>query len=82
MFLTPKETGGPLIFALRRSNQYLAIKGRWDASQFRAFDIRQLAEMLGRSAGETWQEHASLIALACMSGRLFEWPGKITDRGL
>jgi len=73
MFLTTKETGGPLIFSLRQSNRYLAIKGRWDASQFCAFDIEQLAEALGQATGETWQEHRSLILLACCGGRLFEW---------
>ncbi len=72
MFLTPEQTGGPLIFSLRQSNRYLAIKGRWDASQFCAFNIEQLAQALGQSAGETWQEHASLIKLACVGGRLFE----------
>ena len=66
LFLTTEQTGGPLIFALRRHNRYLAIKGRWDASQFCVFDIRQLAEALGQDAGETWQEHVSLILLACL----------------
>lgn len=40
--------------------------------QVREFDIRQLAQTLGQPAGETWQEHASLIKLACMDGKLFE----------
>ena len=71
-FLTPEETGGPLIFSLRQSNRYLAIRGRWDASQFCAFDINQLAQALGQDAGETWQKHASLIKLACLDGELFE----------
>jgi len=77
MFLTPEQTGGPLVFSLRQHNRYLVIKGRWDASQFCAFDIEQLAEALGQSAGDTWQEHASLILLACTGGRLFEWLDKI-----
>ena len=38
----------------------------------REFDIEQLAQALGQAAGETWQEHRSLILLACMDGRLFE----------
>ena len=85
MFLTPEQTGGPLIFALRQHNRYLtlgylALEGGLDG-KIRAFDIRQLAASLaavsqagvGQGAGETWQEHASLIKLACMDGRLFEW---------
>ena len=72
-FLTPEQTGGPLIFSLRDSNRYLAIKGRWDASQFYAFDIRQLGEALGQDAGETWQRHTSLILAACAGGKLFDW---------
>ena len=73
MFLTPEQTGGPLIFSLRDSNRYLAIRGRWDAGQFCAFDVRRLAEALGCEAGETWQEHAALILRACDRGKLFEW---------
>jgi len=47
--------------------------------QVREFDIRQLAQALDQPAGETWQEHASLIKLACCGGKLFEWLNKIGD---
>jgi len=74
MFLTPEQTGGPLIFALRQHDRYLAV---WrdiggGGGVIREFNIEQLAEALGRDAGETWQEHASLILLACCGGKLFE----------
>ena len=75
MFLTAEQTGGPIVFALRRHNFYLAI---WrdiggGGGVIREFNIEQLAQALGQAAGETWQEHRSLILLACMDGRLFEW---------
>jgi len=74
MFLTSEETGGPLVFALRQSNRYLAIH---DVKAILVdFDIRELAEALGRDAGETWQEHEGLILLACRGGKLFEWLNK------
>lgn len=87
MFLTAEQTGGPAVFALRRSNFYLAVDfPNWRTQEF---DIRQLAEALpsaaraqgkiGHLAGDTWQEHASLIKLACMGGRLFEWLDEIGD---
>ena len=76
MFLTPEQTGGPRIFALRRHNYYLAIR-KWPGYEVREFNIDQLAQVLDRPAGATWQEHASLILLACMDGRLFEWLDKI-----
>ena len=72
MFLTPEQTGGPSIFALRRHNYYLAVD-RWSNWRIQEFDIRQLAEALGQDEGETWQEHAHVILSACMGGRLFEW---------
>ena len=75
MFLTPEQTGEPLIFALR-DGSYLAIGVRvcntGYAIAIYPFDVRQLAKALGQSAGDTWQEHASLILLACMDGKLFE----------
>lgn len=74
MFLTSEQTGGPAIFALRDGNRYLAV---WyplkSGGVIYEFDIRQLAEALGTVAGETWQEHTSLILLACRDGKLFEW---------
>ena len=74
MFLTPEQTGGPGIWALRQGTRYLAV---WRPPKHVGllidFDIRQLAQALGQPAGETWQEHASLIKLACVGGRLFEW---------
>ena len=94
MLLTPKETGGPCIFALRQHNCYLAIDSLpgslililWHLVQIvtrrrpfwriQEFDIGQLAEALGQGAGETWQEHVSLILLACCGGKLFEWLDK------
>ena len=76
MFLTPKQTGGPLIFALRQHDHYLALEKMWEDYQFHAFDINQLAKVLRQPAGETWQEHASLIKLACLDGELFEWLDK------
>lgn len=80
MFLTPEQTGGPLIFALR-DGLYLAIGVRvcntGYATAIHPFDVRQLAKALGQDAGDTWQEHASLIKLACCEGRLFEWLDKI-----
>jgi len=98
MFLTPEETGGPMVFALRQHNRYLAIEALWGfvpepprsttantaiieklTLQVREFDIEQLATVLERSAGETWQEHASLILLACCGGRLFEWLDKVEE---
>ena len=73
-FLTPEQTGGPAIFALRDGNRYLAVwRPLTTGGVLYEFDVRQLAEVLGRDPGETWQEHASLIELACMDGKLFEW---------
>ena len=73
MFLTPEQTGGPGIWALRQGTRYLAV---WSPPKYVGllidFDIRQLAQTLGQPAGETWQEHASLIKLACMNERLFK----------
>ena len=66
MFLTSEQTGGPRIFSMRQGNRYLAV-------EVREFDIDDLALALGRGAGETWQEHASLILAACSDGKLFEW---------
>lgn len=77
MFLTAEQTGGPRIFALRRHNFYLAIEMNWRYPRLCDFDINQLAQALGCKAGETWQEHASVIKLACCDGRLFEWLDKI-----
>lgn len=78
MFLTAKQTGGPLVFALRRSNCYLAVDhiANWNW-RVQEFDIRQLAAALEQGAGETWQEHSALILLACEDGKLFEWLDKI-----
>lgn len=75
MFLTPEQTGGPGIFSLRQHNRYLVVwhYGLAVPTDIRAFDIEQLAQALGQNAGGTWQEHASLIKLACMGGKLFEW---------
>ena len=90
MFLTPKQTGGPLVFALRQHNHYLAIQvlygfgiGQTRSTttdnavyarlETREFYIGQLAEALSQNAGDTRQEHASLILLACCDGKLFEW---------
>ena len=81
MFLTPKQTGGPLVFSLyQQPNRYLALEGG-PGGGIRIFDIEYLARALGRGlpaalqvgAGSTWQEHASLVLLACCDGRLFEW---------
>ena len=76
MFLTSEQTGGPRIFSLRRHTHYLAVDGspNWRVQEF---NIEQLAQVLGQGTGETWQEHASLIKLACMDGKLFEWLDKI-----
>ena len=83
MFLTPKQTGGPAVFSLRQHNRYLAIEhkvGNWlDMGKVREFDIRQLAQVLGQPAGETWQAHAQVILIACYDGKLFEWLDKIGD---
>ena len=78
MFLTSKQTGGPLIFALRRHDHYLAVGLRISGDKCQAvmihpFNIGQLAQRLGQGAGETRQEHTALILLACMGGKLFEW---------
>ena len=79
MFLTPEQTGGPRIFALRRHNHYLALwryvdsNGVFGKFDLREFDVEQLAEALGLDAGETWQGHAQVILSACMDGKLFEW---------
>ena len=74
MFLTPEQTGGPGIFALRRHNCYLAV---WRPANgggvIYEFDIKQLAGALGKDAGETWQEHEAVILLACREGKLFEY---------
>ena len=89
MFLTPKQTGGPLVFSLyqqpnrpacKAAGRYLALEGG-PGGGVRVFDIEYLARALGRGlpaalqagAGDTRQEHASLILLACCGGRLFEW---------
>lgn len=73
-FLTVEQTGGPIIFSLRDGNRYLAAWRPWGIGHvLHEFDIRQLAEALGRNAGETWQEHAALILRACVDGKLFEW---------
>lgn len=72
MFLTPAETGGPRIFSLRQHNRYLALEGG-PGGEVRVFNIERLAEALGRDAGGTWQEHASLILLACCDGKLFDY---------
>lgn len=71
-FLTAEQTGGPFVFALRHHRQYLAVE-RGPGSKIHVFDIEHLEKVLGQGAGETWQEHASLILLACMNGKLFEW---------
>jgi hypothetical protein len=73
MFLTAEETGGLCIFSLREGNgRYLAIDPA-AGGYMRTFNIGRLAETLGQDAGETWQEHRSLILLACAGGKLFEW---------
>ena len=72
MFLTPEQTGGPSIFSMRRGNHYLAV-------EVREFDIDDLAVALGRGAGDTWQEHASLILEACTGGKLFAWLERLED---
>ena len=73
-FLNAEQTSGPLVFALRRHNQYLAVE-RGPGARVEAFDIERLATALEarREAGDTWQEHASLILLACMDGKLFDY---------
>lgn len=89
MFLTPEQTGGPLVFPLlRQHNRYLAVepgdetvclavmkwtRGAARGGRIQVFDIEQLAQTLGRKAGGTWQEHASLILLACCGRGLFRW---------
>ena len=74
MFLTPEQTGGPGIFALRRSNCYLAV---WRPANgdgvFYEFDVTQLAGALGQDAGETWETHEAVILSACREGKLFEY---------
>ena len=84
MFLTPEQTGGPRIFALRRHNQYLAVEvpavpdKEVLIMRAREFDIEELAVALGKSrgAGSTWQEHEKLILLACRDEGLFGWLNK------
>ncbi|MCK5643342.1 MAG: hypothetical protein KAJ19_21210 [Gammaproteobacteria bacterium] len=71
-FLTPEQTGGPEIFALRWPNRYLAIEKPRLGGHIKVFDIKQLAQRLGQDAGETWQEHEEVILLACTGGKLFE----------
>lgn len=75
MFLTPEQTGGPGIFALRHHTRYLALQWFPEKSDgvICEFDVEHLAQALGQDAGGTWQEHASLIKLACCDGKLFEW---------
>jgi hypothetical protein len=70
MFLSPKQTGGPTIFRQNHS-EYLAIH----CGHMRIFHIAHLAAALDarRQAGETAQEHASLIKLACCGRGLFGW---------
>jgi len=70
LFLGSEQTGGPLVYRQNHS-EYLAIKG----DEMRIFHIAHLAQALGNQwrAGVTPQEHASLILLACMGGKLFEW---------
>ena len=72
MFLTSEQTGGPQVYSLRRHNFYLAVD-QFPSWRVQEFDIEQLAGTLGRGAGETWQEHRSLILAACKGGKLFEW---------
>jgi len=80
MFLTPMQTGGPGIFALRQHDRYLAVwRSLNSGGAIYEFSIEQLAEALSRGAGETWQEHRSLILLACVGGKLFEWLGKCAN---
>lgn len=78
MFLTPEQTGGPGIWALRQHTRYLAVARGLD-NRIREFDIEQLAEALGQDvgAGRTWRGHRQVILLACCDGRLFEWLDKI-----
>ena len=72
-FLTPEETGGPLVFSLRRKGRYLAAPS-WVHWHTRIFDINHLAQAMGQSVDEiTWQEHARIIKLACKGGELFVW---------
>ena len=68
-------------FNFERQRGTTAIAGVIEKLTFevREFDIDQLARALGQPAGETRQEHASLILLACMGGRLFEWLDKVQD---
>lgn len=77
MFLTPEQTGGPGIWALRQGTRYLAV---WSPAKHERllidFDIRQLAQALGQPAGETWQGHTQVILIACYDGKLFEWLDK------
>jgi len=85
VFLTAEQTGGPLVFSLRQHNHYLAIDPA-AGGPMKTFDIEQLAEALsaqagpGQGAGDTCQEHVSLILLACMDGKLFEWLGTGGDK--
>ena len=71
MFLTPEQTGGPGIWALRQPTRYLAA---WSLAKHERilidFDIRELARALGQPAGETWQGHAQVILLACCGGEV------------
>lgn len=74
IFLSSEQTGGPIVFRQNHS-EYLAIQDDY----VRFFHIAHLAVMLNarRQAGETAQEHASLIKLACCGERLFEWLDKV-----
>ena len=73
-FLTPEQTGGPLIFALRDGNRYLAVwRPLMAGGVLYEFDVRQLGEALGQDAGETWQRHTALILQARADGKLFDW---------
>lgn len=70
LFLSPEQTGGPRVFRQNHS-EYLAVQG----NRVRIFHVAHLAAALDarRQAGETTQEHASLILLACCGKGLFEW---------
>lgn len=72
IFLGPRQTGGPSI-SRQNHSEYLAIH----CGRMQVFHIAHLATALNaqRQAGEMAQEHASLIKLACMDGRLFELVG-------
>lgn len=74
VFLSSEQTGGPTVFRQNHS-EYLAVQD----DRVHTFHVAHLAAILNaqRQAGETAQEHASLILLACCGKGLFAWLDEI-----